>query len=60
MVLCVKTNKEKIRMDKIKFTTTFEKELLKELKIQAVKENCSVSYLLEKLTKEYLEKVSKK
>jgi hypothetical protein len=47
-------------MDKIKFTTTFEKELLKELKIQAVKENCSVSYLLEKLTKEYLEKVSKK
>lgn len=46
-------------MDKIKFTTTFDKELLKEIKIQAVKENRSVSDLLEQLTKEYLEKVSK-
>ena len=46
-------------MDKIKFTTTFDKELLKEIKIQAVKENRSVSDLLEQLTREYLEKVSK-
>ena len=46
-------------MDKIKFTTTFDKELLKEIKIQAVKENRSVSDLLEQLTKEYLEKVTK-
>ena len=46
-------------MDKIKFTTTFDKELLKEIKIQAVKENRSVSDLLEQLTREYLEKISK-
>ena len=45
-------------MDKIKFTTTFEKELLKELKIQAIKENRSVSDLLEQLTKNYLEKMA--
>ena len=46
-------------MDKKKFTRTFAKELLKEIKIQAVKENRSVSDLLEQLTREYLEKVSK-
>ena len=45
-------------MDKVKFTTTFDKELLKEIKIQAVKENRSVSDLLEQLAKEYLKKVS--
>ena len=45
-------------MEKIKFTTTFDKELLKELTIQAIKENRSVSDLSEQLTKNYLEKMA--
>ena len=43
-------------MSKIKFTTTFDAELLKEIKIQAIKESRSVSDLLEELAKNYLGK----
>lgn len=41
-------------MKKIKFTTTISEELLKAIKIQAIKENKSVSEILEKLIAEYL------
>lgn len=41
-------------MSKIKFTTTIESELLKKIKIQAIKEHLSVSAILERLIKEYL------
>lgn len=41
-------------MNKVKFTTTIDQQLLKDIKIQAVKENCSVSSLLERLIINYL------
>lgn len=41
---------------RVKFTTTLDSEILKELKIQAVKEGTDVSKILEKLMTEYLEK----
>ena len=37
-----------------KFTTTLDEEIIKKIKIQAVKENTDVSKLLEKLIKNYL------
>lgn len=42
-------------MGKVKFTTTIDENLLEQIKIFAVKEKCSVSAILEKLIKEYLE-----
>lgn len=41
-------------MKKIKFTTTLSENLLKEIKIQAIKENKSVSEILEILITKYL------
>lgn len=41
-------------MNKVKFTTTINQELLEKLKIAAIKEKCSVSFILEKLIREYL------
>lgn len=41
-------------MKKIKFTTTLSEDLLKEIKIQAIKENKSVSEILEILITKYL------
>ena len=46
-------------MGKIKFTTTIDEQLLEEIKILAVKEKCSVSAILEKLIREYIERVKK-
>lgn len=43
-------------MGKVKFTTTIDESLLEQIKILAIKEKCSVSAILEKLIKEYLEK----
>ena len=40
-------------MSKVKFTTTMESELLKKIKIQAIKEHLSVSAILERLVNEY-------
>ena len=37
-----------------KFTTTLDDEIIKKIKIQAVKENTDVSKLLEKLIENYL------
>lgn len=39
---------------KIQFTTTFKKELLEGLKIEAVKKGCNVNEILEDLIKNYL------
>lgn len=41
-------------MSKVKFTTTVDKELLERIKIQAIKEHCSVSEILERLITDYL------
>ena len=41
---------------RVKFTTTLDSEILKELKIQAVQEGTDVSKILENLTIEYLKK----
>ena len=41
---------------RVKFTTTLDSEILKELKIQAAKEGTDVSKILEKLMAEYLKK----
>ena len=46
-------------MNKTKFTTTIDGELLEQIKIQAVKEKCSVSALLEKLIKQYIDEKHK-
>ena len=45
-------------MSKVKFTTTIDSVLLQEIKIQAIKENRSVSDILEELLKDYLSKVN--
>lgn len=45
-------------MNKKKFTTTVDPELLEKIKIQAIKEKRSVSDLLEELMKKYLEEKS--
>ena len=39
---------------KVPFQTTLNKQLLDQIKIQAIKENCNVNDILEKLIKEYL------
>ena len=39
---------------RVKFTTTLDSEILKELKIQAIQEGTDVSKILEKLSIEYL------
>lgn len=39
-----------------KFTTTLDNELIKAIKVQAIKENTDVSKILEKLIMEYLNK----
>ena len=41
---------------RVKFTTTLDSEILKELKIQAIQEGTDVSKILEKLSIEYLKK----
>lgn len=46
-------------MSKVKFTTTIDEQLLEEIKILAVKEKCSVSAILEKLIREYIERAKK-
>lgn len=43
-------------MSKVKFTTTIDENLLEQIKIIAIKEKRSVSAILERLIKEYLEK----
>lgn len=45
-------------MKKIKFTTTIEQELLERIKIQAIKEHCSVSEILERLITQYLSTIT--
>ena len=44
-------------MSKIKFTTTIDENLLEQIKILAVKEKCSVSAILERLIKEYIDNI---
>lgn len=44
---------------KKKFTTTLADDVIKQAKIQAIKEGVSVADLIEKLLKEYLEKSAK-
>ena len=51
--------KGKKNMVKKKFTTTIDDELLGEIKIQAIRENRSVSDLLEELIRLYLNKIKK-
>ena len=51
-------NDWRIPMSKVKFTTTIDSVLLQEIKIQAIKENRSVSDILEELIKDYLSKVN--
>ena len=41
-------------MPRQKFTTTIDSELLERIKIQAIKEKCSVAALLERLINDYL------
>jgi hypothetical protein len=42
-----------------KFTTFLDAELIKEIKIQAIKEDTSVNKIIEKLLREYLKKAEK-
>ena len=44
-------------MDRTKFTTMMNPELIEKLKIQAVKEKCSVADILEQLVTKYLETI---
>lgn len=47
-------------MNKVKFTTTINRELLDNIKIQAIREKSSVSAIIEKLLQEYLNNISKR
>lgn len=42
-------------MTRKKFTTTLDEKTIKELKLQAVKENTDVSKIIEKIALDYLE-----
>ena len=44
-------------MTKQKFTATMDDEVLERIKIQAIKEKTSVSALIEKIVRAYLEQV---
>lgn len=50
--------KEAKKMNKSKFTTTIDTELLEQIKIQAIKEKCSVSSLLERLIARYIKELA--
>lgn len=45
-------------MARKKFTTSLDENIIKQLKMQAVKEGTNASKILEKLIKEYLKKQS--
>ncbi|WP_164478695.1 hypothetical protein ABTQ33_01660 [Paucilactobacillus suebicus] len=47
-------------MERKKFTTTLDSDLIKQLKIIAVKKEISVSALIEQIAKPYLENRSRK
>lgn len=40
---------------KVKFTTNIDKKILKEIKMEAIKENRNVNEIIEELLKKYLE-----
>lgn len=44
-------------MKKVKFTTTLNENLIKDLKIKAIEENKNVNEILEELIKGYLEQI---
>ena len=44
---------------KVKFTTTIDSEILKQIKIEAIQTNKSVSQILEQLIKDFLSKQGK-
>ena len=54
----IRINEERIDKMKYKFTTSLNKELVDELKIQAIKENRSVSSILEQLITDYLNDIN--
>lgn len=41
-----------------KFTTTIDEEILKQIKIQAIQENISVSELIEKMFQQYIQNLA--
>ena len=44
-------------MKKVKFSTTLNENLIKDLKIKAIEENKNVNEILEELIKDYLEQI---
>ena len=44
-------------MKKVKFSTTLNENLIKDLKIKAIEENQNVNAILEELIKDYLEQI---
>ena len=44
-------------MKKVKFNTTLNENLIKDLKIKAIEENKNVNEILEELIKDYLEQI---
>ena len=44
-------------MKKVKFSTTLNENLIKDLKIKAIEENQNVNEILEELIKDYLEQI---
>lgn len=44
-------------MKKVKFNTTLNENLIKDLKIKAIEENKNVNEILEELIKDYLERI---
>ena len=44
-------------MKKVKFSTTLNENLIKDLKIKAIEENKNVNEILEELIKDYLDQI---
>lgn len=44
-------------MKKVKFSTTLNENLIKDLKIKAIEENQNVNEILEELIKDYLDQI---
>ena len=44
-------------MKKVKFSTTLNENLIKDLKIKAIEDNKNVNEILEELIKDYLEQI---
>ena len=59
MILCYSKNREVSMADKIRHTITVDPDLIKEIKLYAIKEDMSYGEVVEQALKEFLQKHKK-